>query len=128
MLPWPLQLRVLGLGFFQDGDVGCLLRQGHPMQQIGVAWVGANVVERWINQDPTEFIVSQLISLLQPFKSRIEPADSEQLWSKYKELAATPGNVAVTRGDLGVLDGISAANRFEAEYEFPTSLTLRWSH
>jgi len=51
--------------------------------------------------------------------SRIEPADTEQLRSKYKELAATLGNVAVTRGDLSVLDGISAANRFEAEYEFP---------
>ena len=51
--------------------------------------------------------------------SRIEPADTEQLRAKYKDLARTPGNVAVTRGDIGVLDSISAANRIEAEYEFP---------
>jgi isoquinoline 1-oxidoreductase beta subunit len=51
--------------------------------------------------------------------SRVEPADTEQLRAKYKQLAATPGNVAVTRGDLGVLDGIRAADRIEAEYEFP---------
>jgi isoquinoline 1-oxidoreductase subunit beta len=51
--------------------------------------------------------------------SRVEPADTAQLWVKYKELARTPGNVAVTRGDLGVLDGIPAANRIGAEYEFP---------
>ena len=51
--------------------------------------------------------------------SRIEPADTAQLRAKYKDLAATPGNVAVTRGDLGVLDSIPAANRIDAEYEFP---------
>jgi isoquinoline 1-oxidoreductase subunit beta len=51
--------------------------------------------------------------------SRIEPADTAQLRAKYKELAGTTGNVAVTRGDLSVLDGISAANRIDAEYEFP---------
>jgi len=51
--------------------------------------------------------------------SRIEPADTAQLRAKYKELARTPGSVAVSRGDLSVLEGISAANRIEAEYEFP---------
>ena len=51
--------------------------------------------------------------------SRIEPADTEQLRTEYKKLAATPGNVAMTRGDLSVLDGISSANRLQAEYEFP---------
>jgi len=51
--------------------------------------------------------------------SRVEPADTAQLWAKYKDLAGTPGNVAVTRGDLGVLDGIPTANRIDAEYEFP---------
>jgi len=51
--------------------------------------------------------------------SRIEPADSTQLRTKYRELAGTPGNVAVTRGDLSVLDAISAAKRIDAEYEFP---------
>lgn len=51
--------------------------------------------------------------------SKIEPADTDMLRGKYKELARTPGNVAVTRGDLSVLDGISAEKRIEAEYEFP---------
>ena len=51
--------------------------------------------------------------------SRIEPADTEELRTKYRELAGTPGNVAVSRGDLSVLDGISAAKRIDAEYEFP---------
>lgn len=51
--------------------------------------------------------------------SRVESADTAQLWAKYKELAGTPGNVAVTRGDLSALDGISAANQLDAEYEFP---------
>jgi len=51
--------------------------------------------------------------------SRIEPADTEQLRAKYKDLAGTPGNVAASRGDLSLLDGITQANRIEAEYEFP---------
>jgi isoquinoline 1-oxidoreductase subunit beta len=51
--------------------------------------------------------------------SAIEPADTAQLRAKFKELASTPGNVAMTRGDLSKLDGISAANRIDAEYEFP---------
>ncbi len=51
--------------------------------------------------------------------SQIEPADTAQLWAKYKDLVGTPGNVAVIRGDLSVLDGIAAANRIDAEYEFP---------
>jgi len=51
--------------------------------------------------------------------TRVEPADTAQLWAKYKELADTPGNVAVSRGDLSMLDGVSAANRIDAEYEFP---------
>lgn len=51
--------------------------------------------------------------------SQIEPADTAQLSTKYKELTHTPGNTAVTRGDLRVLDGISAAKRIDAEYEFP---------
>ena len=51
--------------------------------------------------------------------SGLEPADSSQLWEKYKQLAGTPGNVAATRGDLKVLDSIPEQNRFVAEYEFP---------
>jgi isoquinoline 1-oxidoreductase beta subunit len=48
-----------------------------------------------------------------------ERADSAQLWAKYKELARTPGSVAVTRGDQKAMDGLAAADRIVAEYEFP---------
>jgi isoquinoline 1-oxidoreductase beta subunit len=41
------------------------------------------------------------------------------LWEKYKQLAGTPGNVAVTRGNEKALDSIAAADRIVAEYEFP---------
>ena len=51
--------------------------------------------------------------------SGIGHADSSQLWSQFKELARTPGNVAVTRGDEKALDQIAASKRFIAEYEFP---------
>ncbi len=51
--------------------------------------------------------------------SGVERADSSQLWTKYKELARTPGNVAAARGDEKTMDGIAAANRIVAEYEFP---------
>ncbi len=49
----------------------------------------------------------------------VERADSQQLWTKYKELARTPGNVAVASGDEKAMDGIPATNRIVAEYEFP---------
>jgi isoquinoline 1-oxidoreductase subunit beta len=51
--------------------------------------------------------------------SGIERADSLQLREKYKELAGTPGNVAVARGKENALDGIASENRIVAEYEFP---------
>src|SRR3989441_6461229 len=51
--------------------------------------------------------------------SGIEHPDSSQLWIKYKELARTPGNVAVARGDDKLMDGVPAARRIVAEYEFP---------
>jgi len=51
--------------------------------------------------------------------SGIENADSTQLWFKYKELAHTPGNVAVSLGDSKAMDTITAGNRIIAEYEFP---------
>ena len=51
--------------------------------------------------------------------SKVERADSSQLWKTYQELAATPGKVAVNRGDDKALDGISSTNRLVAEYEFP---------
>jgi isoquinoline 1-oxidoreductase subunit beta len=51
--------------------------------------------------------------------SAVEPADTGQLFAKYKELARTPGNVAVSRGDEKAIDAVAAANRIVAEYEFP---------
>jgi isoquinoline 1-oxidoreductase subunit beta len=51
--------------------------------------------------------------------STVEHADSAQLWAKYKELARTPGSVAVTRGDQKAMDGLAASDRIVAEYEFP---------
>jgi isoquinoline 1-oxidoreductase subunit beta len=51
--------------------------------------------------------------------STVERADSAQLWAKYKELARTPGSVAVTRGDQKAMDGLGASDRIVAEYEFP---------
>ena len=51
--------------------------------------------------------------------SAVEHADSVQLWTKYKALARTPGNVAVSRGDQKQLDTVAASNRIVAEYAFP---------
>lgn len=51
--------------------------------------------------------------------SGIEHPDSAQLWTKYRELARTRGNVAVTRGDEKAIDQIAADNRIVAEFEFP---------
>jgi len=51
--------------------------------------------------------------------SGVEHADSSQLWTKYKELARTPGNVSVARGDAKAIDQVDAAKRLVAEYEFP---------
>jgi len=51
--------------------------------------------------------------------SGIEKPDSSQLWTRYKELARTPGNVAMALGDEKAMDGVTPANRIVAEYEFP---------
>jgi len=51
--------------------------------------------------------------------SGVERADSTQLWAKYKELARTPGNASVARGDGKAMEAVAAANRIVAEYEFP---------
>jgi isoquinoline 1-oxidoreductase subunit beta len=51
--------------------------------------------------------------------SAVEHADSEQLFAKYKELARTPGNIAVNRGDEKAMDAVADRNRIVAEYEFP---------
>jgi isoquinoline 1-oxidoreductase beta subunit len=49
----------------------------------------------------------------------VEPADSSELWTKYRQLGLTPGKVAATHGDVSSLDKIAATNRIVAEYEFP---------
>ena len=49
----------------------------------------------------------------------VETADTAELWTRYKQLAATPGNVAVNNGDAKAMDQIAASNRIVAEYEFP---------
>jgi isoquinoline 1-oxidoreductase beta subunit len=51
--------------------------------------------------------------------SGIELADTSQLRAKYRELARTPGNVAVARGDRRAMGRIPAVRRIVAEYEFP---------
>ena len=51
--------------------------------------------------------------------SGVEAADSTELWTRYKQLAQTPGNVAAARGDQNALDKVAAGNRIIAEYEFP---------
>ncbi|HYK19455.1 MAG TPA: molybdopterin cofactor-binding domain-containing protein, partial [Pyrinomonadaceae bacterium] len=51
--------------------------------------------------------------------SGIERADTAQLLARYKQLAATEGNVAISRGDTKVLDRMPSASRIVAEYEFP---------
>ena len=51
--------------------------------------------------------------------SGVEAADSAELWTRYKQLAATPGNVATSNGDANAMDKIPAQDRIVAEYEFP---------
>jgi isoquinoline 1-oxidoreductase beta subunit len=51
--------------------------------------------------------------------SGLELADSSQLRARFKEMARTPGNVAVARGDDKALGQTPAARRIVAEYEFP---------
>jgi len=49
----------------------------------------------------------------------VEAADSAALWTKYRQLGSTPGNVAANTGDAKALDQIAASNRIVAEFEFP---------
>jgi len=51
--------------------------------------------------------------------SGLERADSARLWTKYRELARTPGNVAAAVGNEKAMDAIPATRRLVAEYEFP---------
>jgi len=66
--------------------------------------------------------------------SGIEHPDSVQLFAMYKELAGTPGTVAVSVGDAQVIDRIPAPDRIHAEFEFqylahapmePLNITVR---
>jgi isoquinoline 1-oxidoreductase beta subunit len=49
----------------------------------------------------------------------VERADSSELWTRYKQLGRTPGNVAANRGDQKAMEQIAETNRIVAEYEFP---------
>jgi isoquinoline 1-oxidoreductase beta subunit len=49
----------------------------------------------------------------------VEHPDSIQLFEKYRELAKTPGNVAVNRGDTNGINVVPAGSRVVAQYEFP---------
>lgn len=49
----------------------------------------------------------------------LDLADSSELWTRYRQLGRTPGKVAVTRGDIKLLDQVAERNRIVAEYEFP---------
>lgn len=49
----------------------------------------------------------------------VEPADSTELWTRYRQLGRTPGAVAVSNGDAKAMDQVAASNRIVAEYEFP---------
>ncbi len=51
--------------------------------------------------------------------SGLELADTSQLWTRYKELARTPGNVAVALGNDKAMDRVPRTRRIVAEYEFP---------
>jgi isoquinoline 1-oxidoreductase beta subunit len=49
----------------------------------------------------------------------VEQPDTAELWTSYRQLGQTPGNVAVNRGDANAIDKVAAGNRVIAEYEFP---------
>jgi len=49
----------------------------------------------------------------------VEHPDTAQLFSKYRELARTAGNIAMTRGSAASMDSIPSSKRILAEYEFP---------
>jgi len=51
--------------------------------------------------------------------SGVQPADSMELFARYRQLATTTGNVAVTRGDEKALERIPSASRIVADFEFP---------
>src|SRR5713226_7404045 len=48
-----------------------------------------------------------------------ERPDSTRLFAAYRDLARTPGNISVARGEANAIDEIAEARRIVAEYEFP---------
>jgi isoquinoline 1-oxidoreductase subunit beta len=51
--------------------------------------------------------------------SGVERPDSAQLWTKYRELAGTAGNLVVTRGDAKAFENTDRTNRIVTDFEFP---------
>jgi isoquinoline 1-oxidoreductase beta subunit len=51
--------------------------------------------------------------------SGVEHADTNELRSRFNELARTTGKIAMNRGDAKAMDAIGADNRIVAEYDFP---------
>lgn len=49
----------------------------------------------------------------------LEAVDTDELLTRYRQMARTPGNVAVNRGNANALARVPAANRIVAEYDFP---------
>ena len=49
----------------------------------------------------------------------VEPADTAELWNKYRQLGRTPGSLAATKGDAAAIDKVAPRSRLVAEYEFP---------
>src|SRR5215467_11480943 len=62
-----LQLRILGLGFFQDEDV-VLRRQPHPAQQVREPGIAVKPVKAWIDLQPNKPRRMILVSLFQPLE------------------------------------------------------------
>lgn len=51
--------------------------------------------------------------------SGVEAPDSAELWTRFKQLGQTPGNVAASIGDVKQLDQIAENRRLVADFEFP---------
>ena len=51
--------------------------------------------------------------------SGVEHADTDELRSRFQQLARTTGRIAVNRGDASAVDRVAPENRIVAEYDFP---------
>ncbi|HXY52610.1 MAG TPA: xanthine dehydrogenase family protein molybdopterin-binding subunit [Terriglobales bacterium] len=49
----------------------------------------------------------------------LQLADSDELWSRFRELGRTKGMVAIARGDETAIDHIPESDRIIAQFEFP---------